>query len=143
MGEVSKTIIFPTVDDIVDINQYHINTTGGLNNGLDNLRSRGSLEWVLDAIQYPLFGQDLYPTIVEKAAILSWVISADHVFFDGNNRTAGSILLIFLETNGYKLAASYDEFVIVMKQISYNTNKNFTINIFTEWIREKLVLKPK
>lgn len=143
MGETGKIMKFPTVEEIVDINRYHINSTGGFHNGLDNLRNVGSLEWVLEATQYPLFGLDLYPTIVEKAAILSWVITSDHVFFDGNNRTAGSVLLIFLQINGYMLNVSYDEFVVVMKQISSNENADFTINQFTEWIREKLVLISK
>jgi death-on-curing protein len=141
MGATSKALIFPTVEQIVDINRYHITTTGGFHNNLDNLRSRGNLEWVLDAIQYPLFGKELYPTIVEKAAILCWVISADHIFFDGNNRTAGSTLLIFLEVNGYKLEAPYNEFVAIMKQISSNEEGKFTLNEFTEWIRKRLEIK--
>jgi death-on-curing protein len=142
MGEAGRALVFPTVEQIVDINGYHIVTTGGFHNGLDNLRARDSLEWVLEAIQYPLFDPYPYPTIVEKAAVLTWVISADHVFYDGNNRTAGSVLLTFLEVNGYVLDASQDEFVAIMRRISSNENRDFTLDQFTQWVRERLSLKP-
>ena len=74
MGKASRTLIFPTREDITNLNRYHITNTGGFDDGGANLKNSGSLEWVLDAIQYPLFGVDNYPGIAEKAAILAWII---------------------------------------------------------------------
>ena len=36
MGEAGQNLVFPTVEEIVDINRYHIATTGGFHNGGDN-----------------------------------------------------------------------------------------------------------
>ena len=94
----------------------------------------------MDAIQYPLFNQELYPTIVEKAAVLSWAISANYVFFDGNNRTAGSVLLILLAVNGYQLNSTHDELVAIMMEISADENNEYTLQQYTEWLRGRLAL---
>lgn len=56
---------------------------------------------MLEAIQYPIFQRELYPTLHEKAAALCWFIIKDHIFFDGNKRTGILSSIIFLEANGY------------------------------------------
>ncbi|HNX82696.1 MAG TPA: RhuM family protein [Candidatus Omnitrophota bacterium] len=45
-------------------------------------------------------GNDLYPSIEEKAAHLLYFIVKNHSFIDGNKRIAASIFLWFLEKNG-------------------------------------------
>jgi death-on-curing protein len=143
MGETGGTIIFPKRDEVIELNRYHIANTGGFHNGGDNLRSRGSLEWVLDAIQHPLFGIALYPTIIEKAAILSWIISAEHIFHDGNKRTGTSSLLIFLQVNGYHLEVSNDEIIEMIIRISARDYQDYIFQDYVEWIRSKIVLIDK
>ena len=44
-------------------------------------------------------GQEIYPTLEEKAANLLYLITKDHSFSDGNKRIAASIFLYFLEKN--------------------------------------------
>ena len=44
-------------------------------------------------------GQELYPTLEEKAAHLLYFITKDHGFFDGNKRIAATIFLYFLDKN--------------------------------------------
>lgn len=140
MGSTGRTIIFPNRKDIVEINRYHIESSGGFHNRLDNLSNPGSLEWVLEAIQHPLFGLDLYPTIAEKASILSWVITVSHVFYDGNKRTATSLLFIFLQVNGYKLDVKYDEIIDVILPISSSVNIEFTFDEYLNWVRNHMTL---
>ena len=141
MGEVIKTLIFPTREDIIELNLYHIATTGGFCQGPDNLLNPGSLEWVLDAIQYPLFGVDCYPTVVEKASILVWTIISGHVFRDANKRTGISALKIFLRTNGYEVNASNAELIKIALAIAESKKLNYTLADFTQWIRDKLCLR--
>lgn len=45
-------------------------------------------------------GQDLYPSVQEKAANLLYFIVKNHSFHDGNKRIAATIFLYFLEKNG-------------------------------------------
>ncbi len=45
-------------------------------------------------------GQDLYPSIEEKAANLLYLITKNHSFSDGNKRIAAMIFLYFLDKNG-------------------------------------------
>ncbi|GAB4250967.1 MAG: RhuM family protein [Saprospiraceae bacterium] len=44
-------------------------------------------------------GQDLYPTLEEKAAMLLYLITKNHAFADGNKRIAAACFLLFLEQN--------------------------------------------
>ena len=45
-------------------------------------------------------GQDLYPSIEEKASHLLYFITKNHSFSDGNKRIAAFLFLYFLERNG-------------------------------------------
>lgn len=45
-------------------------------------------------------GQDIYPTMEEKAANLLYFITKNHSFSDGNKRIAATIFLYFLDKNG-------------------------------------------
>jgi death-on-curing protein len=48
------------------------------------------------------FGQDAYPTLLDKAASLMHALAAHHLFFDGNKRTATRATVLFLERNGLR-----------------------------------------
>lgn len=45
-------------------------------------------------------GEDVYPTLEEKAAMLLYLITKNHAFADGNKRIAAACFLLFLEQNG-------------------------------------------
>ncbi len=45
-------------------------------------------------------GNDLYPSIEEKAAMLLYLIVKNHSFIDGNKRIAAALFLYFLNKNG-------------------------------------------
>lgn len=54
-----------------------------------------------------LFGQEAYPTLIEKAAALLHSLAHDHLFVDGNKRTAQSAVTRFLKGNG--VAINWEE----------------------------------
>ena len=54
---------------------------------------------ILGAIQQTFGGQDLYPTMEEKAANLLYFIIKDHPFVDGNKRIGSFLFLLFLRLN--------------------------------------------
>ena len=45
-------------------------------------------------------GQEIYPTMEEKAANLLYFVTKNHSFFDGNKRIAATLFLYFLDCNG-------------------------------------------
>ncbi len=92
-----------TVAQIAEINRRMIEEFGGFFAGKDNLANPGSLEHVLAAIQGSLFGQELYPTLIEKAAVIGWRIIVGHVFHDGNKRTGMEACRLFLDLNGHDM----------------------------------------
>ena len=45
-------------------------------------------------------GQEIYPTLEEKAAHLLYFVTKNHSFYDGNKRIAATMFLYFLDRNG-------------------------------------------
>jgi death-on-curing protein len=136
-------LIFPTLENIVELNRQHIERSGGTYLLPDNLRNRASLEWVLDAIRHPLFGADPYPTLADKAALLTWVIIAGHVFHDGCKRTGMASLRIFVELNGFRIEATREERRDVALAIatSRTTEGGYSREEFVQWINDRIHLE--
>lgn len=59
----------------------------------------GKLSGILETIYQNVFGQELYPSLEEKAAALLYFLIKDHPFVDGCKRIAASIFLLFLNKN--------------------------------------------
>ena len=62
-------------------------------------KEKGKVEGILEAIYQNVFGQELYPTLEEKAANLLYFMIKDHPFADGCKRIAASLFLEFLQRN--------------------------------------------
>lgn len=58
-----------------------------------------SFHGALNAIYQTAFGEDVYPSIEEKAANLLYFLVKDHPFLDGNKRIAASMFVWFLDIN--------------------------------------------
>ena len=52
------------------------------------------------AIYQTFFGEDVYPSLEEKAANLLYFVTKNHSFSDGNKRIAAAVFLYFLDKNG-------------------------------------------
>lgn len=76
-------------------------------------------------------GEDVYPTLEEKAANLLYFVTKNHSFSDGNKRIAATIFLYFLDKNGIL----YDE--NGHKRIADYTLVALTIMIVESRIEEK------
>ena len=57
----------------------------------------------LSAISQTFDGQDVYPSIAEKAANLLYLVIKDHPFYDGNKRIGALLFVVFLTINDYHL----------------------------------------
>ena len=69
--------------------------------GLSGVRDAGLLESALHKIVEGFGGEDSYPTLFTKTAVVGFSIAQNHVFSDGNKRTALEAMLLILELNGY------------------------------------------
>lgn len=56
-------------------------------------------EGILRTIYQSFAGEEMYPTVEEKAANLLYFIIKDHPFFDGNKRIAALMFVMFLTMN--------------------------------------------
>jgi death-on-curing protein len=54
-------------------------------------------------------GEELYPTLVAKAAALGFSLIQGHPFVDGNKRIGHAAMEVFLVLNGLEIDASVDE----------------------------------
>lgn len=98
---------FLKVKEVLFIHSVIIDETGGVH----GIRDMGLLESALAQPQQSFAGQDLYPSVVEKAAALITSLAKNHPFIDGNKRTSAVVMGLFLELNGSTLHATNDELV--------------------------------
>ena len=64
--------------------------------GSFGLMSSGRLDASIAAARQTMFGQELYPDLFSKAAILFYLLVMNHAFVDGNKRIAALSLIEFL-----------------------------------------------
>ena len=79
-------------------------------------------------------GEELYPSVEEKAAVLLYLVVKNHSFSDGNKRIAAMLFLWFMENNG--ILYSEDRH----KRIADNTLVALTLMIAESRTEEKDVM---
>src|SRR5437868_12234953 len=62
-------------------------------------RSPGKLESCIEQPFQTFGGKELYPTLIDKAAVLFYLITKNHPFENGNKRMAVTTTLVFLFKN--------------------------------------------
>ncbi len=69
-----------------------------------NFLHEENLDYLVEAVQAEMFGEPLYPTITDKAAVYCFNIIGNHIFTDGNKRTGLAAALVFLNPNAHDLS---------------------------------------
>ena len=106
--------------------------------GTYGLRDAGALQSALAQPRMTFGGQELYPTITEKASALGFSLIKNHPFVDGNKRTGHAAIEVFLILNGYEIKADVDEQERVILQVAANEMDR---DSFTAWLRTRVVRK--
>ena len=94
-----------TVEELLELHKLAVEQSGGA----AGLRDLGSLESAAAQPYMTFAGQDLYLTIVEKAAALAFSLVMNHPFVDGNKRIGHAAMETFLVLNGHELNAPVSE----------------------------------
>ena len=99
----------------------------------EGVRDMALLESAVNAPFHTFGGQDLFPSIYEKAARLLYGIANNHAFVDGNKRTAVHAMEVFLIMNRVSLDYTIDEMEVMVIGIADNT---LTYEDAAQWITE-------
>ena len=71
------------------------------------------LESIIGAVHQTFDGQDVYPSIEEKAAHLLYFVIKDHPFTDGNKRIGSFLFIYFLKRNGFLIEQNFNNRALV------------------------------
>ena len=91
--------------EVLELHRRIIERSGGAH----GLRDLGALQSALAQPRMTFGGEDLYPTIIEKAAALGFSLVKNHPFLDGNKRIGHAAMETFLVLNGFEISAPVDE----------------------------------
>lgn len=91
-------IEYLTVEQVIELHDAMIKRYGGL----PGIRDKNLLHSAVDAPKAGMFGQEMYPSVYEKAAVYLYHIVRNHPFNDANKRTGYAVALVFLEVNNAK-----------------------------------------
>ena len=124
-------IFYLTRKDIIQIHEDAILDSGGGN----GMRDGAGIESAIAAPQTVYFGQEQYPSIAAKAAILCFELVTQHPFIDGNKRVGHSAMANFLYMNGHIIDADDDEQETIILRVAAG---EMTKESFTEWVQSKI-----
>jgi len=77
--------------------------------GLRGIRDMGLLESAVSRPFQTFDNNDLYPTVIKKAAALIESVVTNHPFIDGNKRIGYVIMRLFLLDNGFDIISKQDD----------------------------------
>ncbi|MFZ1043736.1 MAG: type II toxin-antitoxin system death-on-curing family toxin [Anaerolineales bacterium] len=120
-----------TVGEVLGIYKRVMQETGGLM----GIRDLGALESAIAQPYMTFAGNELYPSLAEKAATLGFSLIQNHPFTDGNKRTGHAVMESFLGLNDYEINANIDEQVEII--LSVASGKLNRIE-FTEWLSKHI-----
>jgi death-on-curing protein len=103
--------------------------------GAMGIRDLGALESALAQPRMTFAGEDLYPTIVDKASALGFSIVMNHPFVDGNKRTGHAAMETFLILNGLEINAYVDEQERVILALASGELER---DAFTNWLQRSV-----
>jgi death-on-curing protein len=124
-------IRYLTLVEVLNLHRQIIEQSGGAL----GVRDLGALQSALAQPHMTFSGEDLYPTLADKAAALGFSIIMNHPFVDGNKRTGHAAMETFLVLNGLEISASVDEQEqVILALASGNSGRES----FVEWLKQHI-----
>ena len=81
-------------------------------------------------------GNDLYPSLYDKAAQLCYGIANNHPFMDGNKRTALHSMYVYLIINGFDIMATQQDVENMIIDVAAG---NMTNTELVQWLQKNTV----
>ena len=94
-----------TLGEVVELHRLVLATTGGT----PGIRDLALLESAIAQPKATFGGTDLYPSLIEKAAVVCFALVQGHPFLDGNKRVGHAPMETFLVLNGTEIEARVNE----------------------------------
>jgi death-on-curing protein len=129
-------IRYLTLAEVLDLHRRVLETSGG---GA-GLRDQGGLASAVAQPQMTFGGEELYPTLADKAAALGFSLILNHPFVDGNKRVGHAALETFLVLNGYELDAEMADQEQTFLAVAAGTLDRAA---FAAWIKEHVRARPE
>jgi death-on-curing protein len=120
-----------TVTEVLSLHDRIIATSGGSS----GLRDAGALLSALAQPSATFDGNELYPTLEEKASALCFFLVSNHPFVDGNKRVGHAAMEICLLLNGFVIDAAVDE---QEKLILSLASGEIAREILADWLRSHM-----
>ena len=121
---------------ILSLHREIIRATGGA----EGVLNPEALKSALAQVDLTFSGEELYPTLIDKAAALGYFIIANHPFVDGNKRIGHAAMETLLVLNGHEIDASSDEQEEVVLRVA---SGELDLRVFTPWLREHVVRRGR
>lgn len=107
---------------------------------LSGIRDTSLLESAVNTPFQTFMGNDLYPSIYDKAAQLCYGIVKNHPFTDGNKRTALHSMYVYLIINGFDITATQQEVENLIINVAAGNMSNVEL---VQWLRENTIQLDK
>jgi len=117
------------IHQVLAIYDEVMNETGGSR----GMRAFGLLESAVARPQGGFAGEEFYPDIFAKAAVLGHSIICNHPFVDGNKRTGYVSMRVFLQMNGYDVKTTQEEKYKFVMEIAENIREEEAI---ASWLKK-------
>ena len=121
-------MIKPVKQAVLRAHSELIKRTGGVH----GIRDEGLLDSALQLPFMTYYGYDPFPSVIIKAARLTYGLINNHAFIDGNKRIGILIMITFLEYNNIMVSTSNDELIELGLNIA---NKVCDIDDIVRWIK--------
>ena len=101
-----------------------------------NLLNESALNYIIEAVSSSIFGQEIFPSIFDKAAAYAFHIIKGHPFVDGNKRTGIESAFAFLGKSGFELKDNIktEEIIKLAEEIE---NSQLALEGISKWFRER------
>ena len=121
-----------SLGELIELHRRLIEQSGGAS----GIRDLGLAESALAQPQMSFGGDELYPTLADKAAALCFSLVLNHPFVDGNKRIGHAAMETFLILNGFELHADVDDAESVILRLA--TGELVRAD-FNDWVSQRIV----
>ena len=118
-----------SVANIILVHKKLIDQTGGSH----GIRDMNLVESAISRTVATFDGNDLYETIEDKIAAITFSLVNNHGFVDGNKRVGIAVMLLLLKLNAYTMQYSQEELIVMGISIADGRMNEASIK---EWINQ-------